>query len=74
MSQHASTELAAQSPQQPESTLDLRQHLQSHELQLIQSALASCADNQRKAAALLGMPLRTFERRLRAARERRSAL
>jgi hypothetical protein len=49
----------------PESGLNLRASLQEHEAKLIRDALRVTGGNQRRAAALLKLPLRTFERKLR---------
>jgi two-component system response regulator AtoC len=45
--------------------LDLRASLLDHEAMLIRQALQLSGGNQRKAAGLLNLPLRTFERKLR---------
>jgi arginine utilization regulatory protein len=45
--------------------LDLRASLIDHEAMLIRQALQLSRGNQRKAAALLKLPLRTLERKLR---------
>jgi hypothetical protein len=45
--------------------LDLRASLLDHEAMLIRQALQLSRGNQRKAAQLLNLPLRTFERKLR---------
>ncbi len=47
---------------------DLKQHLRAVEHEALRRALAQSGGNQRHAAALLGLPLRTFERRLQALR------
>jgi len=47
---------------------DLRLQLKAVEQSEVERALARSAGNQRKAAAMLNLPLRTFERRLRALR------
>jgi DNA-binding NtrC family response regulator len=47
------------------SMLDLRARLQDHEALLIRQALQLSRGNQRKAALLLKLPLRTLERKLR---------
>ena len=47
------------------SLLDLRARLQDHEAMLIRQALQLSRGNQRKAALLLKLPLRTLERKLR---------
>jgi FHA domain/Bacterial regulatory protein, Fis family len=49
----------------PEDGLNLRASLQEHEAKLIRDALRVTSGNQRRAAALLKLPLRTFERKLR---------
>jgi DNA-binding NtrC family response regulator len=46
----------------------LRDHLRTVEQDELRRALSQSGGNQRRAAALLGLPLRTFERRLRALR------
>jgi DNA-binding NtrC family response regulator len=51
----------------------LRSRLKSVERAELQKALEATRGNQRLAAALLGVPLRTFERRLRAWRQTTSA-
>jgi hypothetical protein len=58
-----------------ESGLNLRASLQDHEAKLIRDALRVTGGNQRRAAALLQLPLRTFERKLRnmTLRQRRAA-
>ena len=43
---------------------DLRGSLRNHEVRLIRDALSKSGGNQRKAAELLQVPLRTFQRRL----------
>jgi FHA domain/Bacterial regulatory protein, Fis family len=48
-----------------EDGLNLRASLQEHEAKLIRDALRVTGGNQRRAAALLQLPLRTFERKLR---------
>jgi DNA-binding NtrC family response regulator len=53
----------------PPATSDLRSHLRQVERDLILDALSRAQGNQRKAAELLNMPLRTFERRLAAVRD-----
>jgi hypothetical protein len=45
--------------------VNLRLSLQEHEAKLIREALRLTSGNQRRAAALLELPLRTFERKLR---------
>jgi len=55
--------LLSEAPEGP-LQLDLRLHLKQVELELIRSALLRAAGNRREAAASLGLPLRTFERRL----------
>jgi pSer/pThr/pTyr-binding forkhead associated (FHA) protein len=45
--------------------VNLRASLQDHEAKLIGDALRVSGGNQRRAAALLELPLRTFERKLR---------
>lgn len=45
--------------------LDLRASLLDHEAMMIRQALQLSGGNQRKAATLLNLPLRTFERKLR---------
>jgi DNA-binding NtrC family response regulator len=56
-------------PQAPTETMDLRGHLRQVERDLIMGALERTQGNQRSAAELLGLPLRTFERRLSALKE-----
>jgi DNA-binding NtrC family response regulator len=46
----------------------LRDHLRTVEHEELRRALSQSGGNQRRAAALLGLPLRTFERRLQALR------
>lgn len=53
----------------PSAGLDLRAHLRDVERDLIFGALERSGGNQRKAAEQLGMPLRTFERRLAAVKD-----
>ena len=53
--------------------LNLRASLQEHEASLIRSALQATGGNQRRAAALLQLPLRTFERKLRNANLRKGS-
>ncbi|HEX4351664.1 MAG TPA: FHA domain-containing protein [Polyangiales bacterium] len=48
-----------------ETGLNLRASLQDHEAKLIRDALRVSGGNQRRAASLLELPLRTFERKLR---------
>jgi hypothetical protein len=59
-----------------EDGLNLRASLQDHEAKLIRDALRVTSGNQRRAAALLQLPLRTFERKLRnmTLRQRRAAV
>ena len=45
--------------------INLRESLREHEAKLIREALRTTHGNQRRAAALLELPLRTFERKLR---------
>jgi pSer/pThr/pTyr-binding forkhead associated (FHA) protein len=45
--------------------INLRASLREHEAKLIREALRLSCGNQRRAAALLELPLRTFERKLR---------
>jgi hypothetical protein len=45
--------------------INLRESLREHEAKLIREALRTAHGNQRRAAALLELPLRTFERKLR---------
>jgi DNA-binding NtrC family response regulator len=47
-----------------EPALDLRAQLKQHEQELIRLALERTNGHQRKAAELLGLPLRTLERKL----------
>jgi DNA-binding NtrC family response regulator len=49
--------------------LDLREHLRQVERDLVLGALERTGGNQRQAAELLGLPQRTFERRLAALRD-----
>lgn len=49
----------------PEFGIDLRNELQRHEAGLILRALQKTNGHQRRAAALLKLPLRTFERKLK---------
>jgi len=49
--------------------LDLRAHLKQVERDLMLGALERAGGNQRRAAELLGIPLRTFERRLSAVKD-----
>jgi DNA-binding NtrC family response regulator len=46
--------------------LDLRESLSAFEAKLIREALLSAGGNQRRAAELLNLPLRTLERKLQA--------
>ena len=48
--------------------------LREHEAKLIREALRSAHGNQRRAAALLELPLRTFERKLRNMNLRQQAI
>jgi hypothetical protein len=52
-------------PRVSESGINLRASVQQHETRLIREALSLSGGNQRRAAALLELPLRTFERKLR---------
>lgn len=52
-------------PSLPRGFLDLRASLLDHEAMLIRQALQLTRGNQRKAASLLKLPLRTLERKLR---------
>lgn len=65
-------ETAAASATQPQASqaedLSLRARLRTVEHAQVRRALELSAGNQRKAAELVGLPLRTFERRLRALR------
>jgi DNA-binding NtrC family response regulator len=45
--------------------INLRASLQEYETELIRQALRASDGNRRRAAALLELPLRTFERKLR---------
>ncbi|HKU43406.1 MAG TPA: sigma-54 dependent transcriptional regulator [Polyangiales bacterium] len=56
-----------------ESDLDLRESLRRHEVAIIREALRRTSGNQRRAAALLRVPLRTLERKLRMMRVRARA-
>jgi DNA-binding NtrC family response regulator len=56
-------------PPPPERGVDLRDHLRRVERDLIAGALERAQGNQRKAAELLNLPLRTFERRLAALKD-----
>jgi DNA-binding NtrC family response regulator len=58
----APTGTASAAPFEP--TLDLRAQLKQHERELIYRALERTNGHQRKAAELLGLPLRTLERKL----------
>jgi DNA-binding NtrC family response regulator len=55
----------AESEPLPELGIDLRTELQRHEAGLIIRALQKTNGHQRRAAALLKLPLRTFERKLK---------
>jgi hypothetical protein len=52
-------------PRVSENGLNLRASVLQHETRLIREALRLSGGNQRRAAALLELPLRTFERKLR---------
>jgi len=54
--------------------VNLRESLREHEAKLIREALRSSHGNQRRAAALLELPLRTFERKLRNMNLRQQAI
>lgn len=54
--------------------VNLRESLREHEAKLIREALRSAHGNQRRAAALLELPLRTFERKLRNMNLRQQAI
>jgi pSer/pThr/pTyr-binding forkhead associated (FHA) protein len=54
--------------------VNLRESLREHEAKLIREALRSAHGNQRRAAALLELPLRTFERKLRNMNMRQQAI
>jgi DNA-binding NtrC family response regulator len=54
----------------PSTQLDLRAALRQHEVALIEEALRQSEGNQRVAAGLLRMPLRTLERKLQLLRMR----
>ena len=54
--------------------MNLRESLREHEAKLIREALRSAHGNQRRAAALLELPLRTFERKLRNMNLRQQAI
>lgn len=58
----------------PEVGIDLRTELQRHEAGLIMRALRKTNGHQRRAAALLRLPLRTFERKLKDLGLNRAAL
>ena len=57
-----------------EAAHDLREAVRQHEWALIQAALEQSQGNQRRAAALLGLPLRTLERKLHIERQHRSRM
>jgi DNA-binding NtrC family response regulator len=52
-------------PDNDVANLDLRAVLKQHEIAIIREALRRSAGNQRRAAGLLRVPLRTLERKLR---------
>lgn len=54
--------------------VNLRESLREHEAKLIRDALRTAHGNQRRAAALLELPLRTFERKLRNMNLRQQAI
>jgi pSer/pThr/pTyr-binding forkhead associated (FHA) protein len=54
--------------------VNLRESLREHEAKLIREALRTAHGNQRRAAALLELPLRTFERKLRNMNMRQQAI
>ena len=56
---------AAATPLSVDSSLGLRRLLRQQEIDLIEAALHSTDGNQKRAADLLQIPLRTFERKLR---------
>jgi DNA-binding NtrC family response regulator len=67
-----SGELAEPAPRPPEpkrpaseSPQGLRRRLRQEEIDLIEAALSSTQGNQKRAAELLQIPLRTLERKLR---------
>ncbi|HKU36863.1 MAG TPA: sigma 54-interacting transcriptional regulator, partial [Polyangiales bacterium] len=65
IAQHACNAPSVSAALQPESSgQDLRAQVQAYEAQLIGDALRSSDGNQRRAAGLLRLPLRTFERKL----------
>jgi hypothetical protein len=72
------TALAELELEEPRSHLgqgvNLRESLREHEAKLIREALRSAHGNQRRAAALLELPLRTFERKLRNMNLRQQAI
>lgn len=59
---------------QLETAQDLREALRQHEWALIQAALEQSHGNQRRAAALLRLPLRTLERKLHIERQLRGRM
>ena len=67
--EHVRTAVAGESEPErvslPRGFLDLRASLLDHEAMLIRQALQLTRGNQRKAASLLKLPLRTLERKLR---------
>lgn len=63
----------SQQPAREADNLGLRARLRSLEHAQVKRALELSAGNQRKAAELVGLPLRTFERRLRALRNAEAA-
>lgn len=67
--EHVRTAVAGEAEEErvslPRGFLDLRASLLDHEAMLIRQALQLTRGNQRKAASLLKLPLRTLERKLR---------
>jgi pSer/pThr/pTyr-binding forkhead associated (FHA) protein len=58
-------DLGIETPRRGRQGINLRESLREHEAKLIREALRTAHGNQRRAAALLELPLRTFERKLR---------
>ena len=65
---------ASKAVSQIEAAQDLREAVRQHEWGLIQAALERSHGNQRRAAALLRLPLRTLERKLRIERQLRGRM
>jgi hypothetical protein len=65
--------MAIQQPAVARTSINLRASLQEHEARLIRQALRASGGNQRRAAELLELPLRTFERKLRSLNLRQRA-